>query len=127
MPSRAMKQERVAILGASDKQDRYSNKAQRLLAQHGHTVVPVHPALKQIEGADVVPRLDAIQAPVDTLTMYVGPAISTGVADKIVALKPGRVIFNPGTENPELEQAAHAAGIATEEACTLVMLSTGQY
>lgn len=122
-----MKQERVAILGASDKPDRYSNKAQRLLVQHGHTVVPVHPALKQIEGVDVVPSLDAIQEPVDTLTMYVGPAISTGVADKIVALKPGRVIFNPGTENPELQTKLDGSGIPWEEACTLVLLNTGQY
>lgn len=122
-----MKQERVAILGASDKPDRYSNKAQRLLVQHGHTVVPVHPALKQIEGVDVVPSLDAIQEPVDTLTMYVGPAISTGVADKIVALKPGRVIFNPGTENPELQTKLDGSNIPWEEACTLVLLNTGQY
>ena len=122
-----MNQERVAILGASDKPDRYSNKAQRLLRQHGHTVVPVHPALKQIEGVDVMPDLSAIDGPVDTLTMYVGPAISTGVADKIVALKPGRVIFNPGTENPELQGKLDGAGIPWEEACTLVLLNTGQY
>ena len=122
-----MKQERVAILGASDKPDRYSNKAQRLLRQHGHTVVPVHPALKQIEGVDVVPDLSAITGSVDTLTMYVGPAISTGVSDKIVALKPGRVIFNPGTENPELQGKLDGADIPWEEACTLVLLNTGQY
>lgn len=119
--------ERVAILGASDKPDRYSNKAQRLLVQHGHTVVPVHPALKQIEGVDVVPDLTAIQGQVDTLTMYVGPAISSGVADKIVGLKPGRVIFNPGTENPDLQVKLDGASIPWEEACTLVLLNTGQY
>jgi predicted CoA-binding protein len=122
-----MKQERVAILGASDKPDRYSNKAQRLLRQHGHTVVPVHPALKQIEGIDVAPSLDAIEGPVDTLTLYVGPAISSSVAEKVVALKPGRVIFNPGTENPELQTKLSTAGIPWEEACTLVLLNTGQY
>ncbi len=122
-----MKQERVAILGASDKPDRYSNKAQRLLRQHGHTVVPVHPALKQIEGVDVVSALDAIDGKIETLTLYVGPAISSSVAAKVVALKPGRVIFNPGTENPELQAQLDAAGIPWEEACTLVLLNTGQY
>jgi hypothetical protein len=122
-----MKHERVAILGASDKPDRYSNKAQHLLTAHGHTVVPVHPALKQIEGVDVVPDLSAISGAVDTLTLYVGPAISSGVADKIVALKPGRVIFNPGTENPGLQSTLDSAGIPWEEACTLVLLNTGQY
>ena len=75
----------------------------------------------------MVPELGAIDGPVDTLTMYVGPAISTGVADKIVALRPGRVIFNPGTENPELQGKLDGAGIPWEEACTLVLLNTGQY
>ena len=122
-----MKQERVAILGASDKPDRYSNKAQRLLAQHGHTVIPVHPALKTIEGVEVVPDLSAIAGAVDTLTLYVGPAISSTIADKIVALKPGRVIFNPGTEKPGLQESLDVADIPWEEACTLVLLNTGQY
>ncbi len=119
--------ERVVILGASDKPDRYAHKAQLMLAEHGHEVVPVHPRLQNIEGVSVVPDLSSVTGAVDTVTMYVGPAISSGLTEKLIALKPKRVLFNPGSENPTLASALNAAQIATEEACTLVLLRTGQY
>ena len=122
-----MNQERVAILGASDKPDRYAYKAFKMLRQHGHEVVPVHPVLTEIEGTPVLPSLSDIQGGVETLTLYVNPSISSAAADAIVALNPARVIFNPGTENPELAAKLDAAGIAHQEACTLVLLATGQF
>jgi predicted CoA-binding protein len=122
-----MKTERVAIVGASDNPERYSHKALLLLRRHGHEVVPVHPKLAEIEGIKVVSDLSAITGTVDTVTMYVGPAISAGLQDKLAALKPRRVIFNPGSENAVLAEALEKAGIACEEACTLVLLNTGQF
>jgi uncharacterized protein len=119
--------QRVVILGASDKPERYAHKAQMALRQHGHEVVPVHPRLKEIEGQAVVPDLSEVTGPVDTVTMYVGPAISAGLAEKLTALKPNRVIFNPGAENAELAEKLTEAGIQTEEACTLVLLATDQF
>lgn len=123
----SQKTERVAIIGASDNPERYSHRALLSLRKHGHTVVPVHPKLSEIEGISVVSDASSIQDPVDTVTMYVGPAISAGLQEKLIALKPRRVIFNPGAENPALAKALRAAGIACEEACTLVLLSTGQF
>ena len=64
---------------------------------------------------------------IDTLTMYVNPALSSKYTQDIVKLRPGRVIFNPGSENPELEKELKKNGIAFEQACTLVLLRTGQY
>lgn len=119
--------ERVVIIGASDNPERYSHKALLLLRQHGHEVVPVHPKLTSIEGVPVMSDLSQVAGPVDTVTMYVGAAISKGLADKLIAVKPKRVIFNPGAENSELEEKLTAAGIAAEEACTLVLLRTGQF
>jgi uncharacterized protein len=118
---------RTIIVGASDKPDRYSHMAQLLLREHDHEVVPVHPKLASIAGIPVMTDLSQISDPVDTVTMYVGAAISSGLADKLIALKPRRVIFNPGAENPELAAKLEAAGVVTEEACTLVLLRTGQY
>ena len=117
----------VAILGASNKPERYSNQAVRLLAEKGHAVFPVHPALAEISGHPVCKSLADIPEPVDTVTMYVSPAHSTGMAAEILAAKPRRVIFNPGTENPELQQKCAAQGMEVIEACTLVMLRTGQF
>ncbi|MFN3715205.1 MAG: CoA-binding protein [Thiobacillus sp.] len=120
-------QQRVVVLGASHKPARYSNQAIRLLLECGHTVVPVHPRLGQVEGLPVVASLDALVEPVDTLTLYVGPERSRELVDAIVRLRPGRVIFNPGTENPALETRLDAAGIRHERACTLVLLRTAQF
>jgi len=122
-----MKNERVAILGASDKPDRYAHKALRLLRAHGHDVIPVHPALAEIEGVPVTKRLSEIEGPVDTVTVYVRPEVAESVLPEIIALKPGRVIFNPGTESEVLRGALTKAGISSVDACTLVLLQTGQY
>ena len=117
----------VAILGASSDPERYAFKAQRLLKEHGHRVVPVSTKDATIDGDATVAELRDIKGAVDTLTLYVRPAISSRYREQIEALKPGRVIFNPGTENEELAAALRAADIETEDACTLVMLRTGQF
>jgi predicted CoA-binding protein len=122
-----MSKQRVVIIGASNNPERYSHRALLLLRKHGHEVVAVHPKLTEIEGITVVADLSAITSPVDTVTMYVGAAISNGLTEKLIALKPRRVIFNPGAENTALADALQNAGIACEEACTLVLLNTGQF
>ncbi len=120
-------QQRVVVLGASDRPDRYSHRAMRELLAAGHDVVPVNPALLEILGRPVVPRLEGLTPPVDTVTVYVSPSISTLLAGAFLALRPGRVIFNPGSENPGLEETLAAAGIACERSCTLVLLRSAQF
>ncbi|MGE4441500.1 MAG: CoA-binding protein [Desulfomicrobium sp.] len=117
----------VAVLGASHKPERYSNQAVRMLKEYGHEVIPVTPGRTVIEDLPVAADLGCIERKVDTLTLYVGPERSAQLQDAILALKPGRVILNPGTESPALEQALTEAGIPWEHACTLVMLRTGQF
>ncbi|GAB4024688.1 MAG: CoA-binding protein [Bdellovibrio sp.] len=120
------KKENVAVLGASDNPERYSYKAYHLLEEHGHSVELVSPRYDIIEGKKVHKDLSTLQN-IDTLTMYVNPDISNKMKDQIIKLKPKRVIFNPGTENPELENTLNEMGIEVEEACTLVLLRTNQY
>lgn len=117
----------VVILGASPKPDRYSHKALRLLRSHGHRVIPVHPAIDAIDGLHVRHSLTEIDEPVDTLTLYVGPDRGASLADQIVELRPGRVIFNPGTESPALEGKLGDTGIPYFYDCTLVMLDAGRF
>mgnify|MGYP003604111549 CR=1 FL=1 len=117
----------VVILGASPKPARYAYQALRLLDDLGYRVIPILPNFERIDEIPVVDRLANIQEPVHTLTLYVGPERSQGLIADIVALRPGRVIFNPGTESPALEAALSAAGIPSERACTLVLLRTGQF
>ncbi len=119
--------QRVVILGASEKPERYSNKAMHMLNDYGHKVVLVSPRVKSIVGATVLSSLSEVTGSVDTLTMYVGAQVSAKMADEIIKLKPRRVIFNPGSENPDLQHKLAASGIAVEEACTLVLLRTNQF
>ena len=119
--------ENVVVIGASANEERYSNKAMKMLADYGHHPIPVAPAAGTILGRPVYSRPDEVVGPVDTVTMYVGAARQLTMYDAIVALNPRRVIFNPGSENPEFYDRLKAAGIEPVEACTLVLLRTGQY
>lgn len=119
--------QKVVVLGASNKPERYSHKAVVMLADEGYDVVPVHPLLKEINGISVVPNLDMITDLVHTLTVYVGPRRIAALIPAIVALQPGRVILNPGAESEELEAILKEEGIPCIQACTLVLLSTGQF
>ncbi len=118
---------RVVILGASPKADRYANRAQKMLMEGGYPVVPIHPKIAEIEGVAVTHDLADVEQPVHTLTMYVGPDRSAPIADAIVALRPARAIFNPGTESPELQARLAEQGTEVIEGCTLVMLRTDQF
>jgi len=118
---------RVVVLGASPKSERYSNQAVRLLREKGFAAVPVHPAAAEIAGIKAAPDLKAVPGPVDTVSIYVRPELLTRMLPDLIALKPGRVIFSPGTEEPDLEAELRAAGITVLEACTLVLLRTNQF
>ena len=117
---------KTLVLGASDNPARYSFRAVHMLKNHGHEVLPVGIRKGEVAGMNIHtdrPRA----ADIDTVTLYVGPQNQPTWYDYILDLKPRRILFNPGTENPELERMARERGIHTEEACTLVLLSIGQY
>ena len=114
------------VLGASENTERYSNKAVRLLLTHHHEVIAIGNREGFIEDTPIlkiIPQLSDI----DTITLYINPSLQELFKDVIIAANPKRIIFNPGTENPELEALAQEKGIQTLEACTLVMLKTNQY
>ncbi len=117
----------VAVVGASDNPERTAFQAVQRLLNHNHTVIPVSPKGGEILGLPVEKSLESVQGPIDTASLYVGPDRQPAILDALVALKPKRVIFNPGTENPDVYPRLQQAGIAVEEACTLVLLSTHQF
>ncbi len=117
---------KTVVIGASDNPERYSYKAIKLLLHANHEVVPVSNKKAEVFGIPIQ-TIDTIEEGVDTITLYVGPQNQPYYEDYILKTKPRRVIFNPGTENPILEEKLQKNGVFTEEACTLVLLSTGQY
>ena len=117
---------KTLVLGASDNPSRYSYLAIQRLRSHGHPVVAI--GRKNTKVNDVIIEKEKQDVHnIDTVTLYLNPTHQQEYYDYIVSLKPKRIIFNPGTENEELIRLAKENNIQPLEACTLVMLSTGQY
>ena len=117
---------KTLIIGASPDSSRYAYKAAHMLKRFNHDIVNV--GIKKGEVAGVaIEKPEHIHNDIDTITLYIGPALQAQYHDYILQTKPKRVIFNPGTENDELEKLLDQNGIEPIEACTLVLLSTGQY
>jgi predicted CoA-binding protein len=124
MPSNAEK--KTLVIGASDNPQRYSYLAMNRLRSKGHPVVAI--GKKPVAVGDVAIDTEKKAFPgVDTVTLYLNPTLQKEYYDYILSLHPKRIIFNPGAENNELADLAKANGIQPLEACTLVLLSTGQY
>lgn len=116
----------TVVLGASDDPGKYSHKAVLRLLNAGETVFPVGINEGSINGLQI--RTDKpLLRDVDTITIYVSPKHQPFWESYIFALHPKRIIFNPGAENPDLREKAVKQGIEVLEACTLVMLSVGNY
>lgn len=121
-----MEQKKTLVIGASENPSRYSNMAIKNLQRHGHPIVAI--GNKEGDVGDVhitkeTPEMDDIH----TVTLYLNPTNQKPYYNYILSLNPKRVIFNPGTENDELIDALRKQGAQALEACTLVMLNTGQF
>ena len=117
---------KTVVLGASDSPMRYSFLAVRRLKSYDHPVVAIGKKTGLIDDTNIItehPQMDDV----DTVTVYLNPAHQKQYYEYILALHPKRIIFNPGAENAELASLAEENGIQPVNACTLVMLGTGQY
>ena len=117
---------KTLVLGASANPSRYSYLAVQRLRQHGHPVMAIGRKLGKVGDTDVVTSKDT-EKDVDTVTLYLNADHQKEYYDYILSLHPKRIIFNPGAENDELAELAKKNDIKPMEACTLVLLSTGQY
>lgn len=119
---------KTVILGATDNPSRYAYTAAAMMDSRGVDFVPVGIKKGVVFGRDI---LDLNHRPpiseVETITLYIGAQNQPEWYEYILSLHPKRLIFNPGTENPELEKLAREKGIEVWPACTMVLLSSGQY
>lgn len=118
-------EKRTLVWGASEKKDRYSNKAVLSLLRNGFEVEAYGLKIGKIETVEI--QTVVPEGPFHTVTLYINPQNQKPVMEQILKLNPKRIIFNPGTENPEFEEMAENQGVQVVEACTLVMLSTNQF
>jgi predicted CoA-binding protein len=117
---------KTLILGATTNSGRYAYIAANRLVNSGHSIVNVGIKAGEVAGVPIE-KPGTIHTDIDTITLYIGPDHQESMYDYILNTNPKRIIFNPGTENSKLKKMAEEKGIATEYACTLVLLSVGQY
>lgn len=121
-----MEQRKTLVLGATENPGRYANIAINRLVSHNVPTVAIGLRKGSVAGVEI--KTEKFPFPdVHTVTLYLGPPRQVEYYDYIVSLQPQRVIFNPGTENPEFFRILKENNIQVEVACTLVMLSTRQY
>lgn len=114
------------IIGASSKPSRYSFKAAQQLHSLNHKIYLLAKRTDEVMGYKIHPQ-PVPWKDIHTITMYINPQRQEEYYEYILSLKPKRIIFNPGTENPTLKKLAENIGIETVNACTLVLLTTKQY
>lgn len=121
-----IKNKKTLVLGASTKPDRYAFKAVTMLVDKGHSVLALGQNAGEVAGIKIQTKAIPLKN-IDTVTLYLNPTRQRDYYNYIVEAKPKRVIFNPGTENPEFYQLLKLNDIKVEVACTLVLLTTNQY
>jgi predicted CoA-binding protein len=121
-----MKNKKTLVLGATTKPDRYAYKAINALVQKGHTVLAIGQNTGEVAGVKIYTKAIPVKN-IDTVTLYLNPSRQRDYYNYIIEAQPKRVVFNPGTENPELYQLLELNNIKAEVACTLVLLATNQY
>ncbi|WP_309640444.1 CoA-binding protein [Flavobacterium sp.] len=121
-----MKNKKTLVLGATAKSDRYAFKAVEMLVDKGHSVLAIGQNAGEVAGIKIQTKAIPLKN-IDTVTLYLNPLRQRDYYNYIIETKPKRVIFNPGTENPEFYQLLKSNAIEVEVACTLVLLSTNQY
>jgi hypothetical protein len=110
----------VAVIGASSSPEKYGNRAVLAYIAQGWRVFPVHPKESEIEGLPVYRSVRAIPEPLDRVTIYLPPHVAMGILDDIVAVHPGEVYFNPGSDSPELLSRAREMGLNAIQACSII-------
>jgi predicted CoA-binding protein len=128
MDSAPNKSKLTLVVGATDNPERYAYRAVELLKAKAIPVVPIGIKKGVVFGEEILDlRLKPALEGIHTITLYLGPSNQSEWMEYLIGLGPKRIIFNPGTENPLFFQKAEEAGIEALEACTLVMLTTGQF
>ena len=117
---------KTLIIGASSNPERYSYLAAEKLLAHGHDIEMIGRRAEVVFGKKIDTEMKEFED-IDTVTLYLSQKNQVDYYDYILSLKPRRIIYNPGAENMELEELAKRNGIENLEACTLVLLGTGQY
>ena len=121
-----IKNKKTLVLGATTKPERAAFKAIGMLVERGHSVLALGQNMGEVAGINIKTKAIPLKN-IDTVTLYINPTRQKEYYNYIVDAKPKRVLFNPGTENPEFYQLLELNNIKVEVACTLVLLTLNKY
>lgn len=121
-----MKNKKTLVLGASTNPERYAYKAIEMLVSNGNSVLAIGQKAGSVSDVTIHTKMIPLSQ-IHTVTLYLNPSRQRDYYNYIIESKPKRVIFNPGTENPEFYQLLKQNNIQVEVACTLVLLTTKQF
>ena len=110
----------IAIIGASNRQDKYGNIAVRTYREAGWTVYPVNPKSEEIEGLTTYKQIEDVPTPINRISVYLPPKRLLPLLESIAKANPNELWLNPGTESPEVIQKAHDLGLNVIQACSLL-------
>ena len=117
---------KTLVLGASTKPERFSFKVIRLLRKYEHEVLAIGLTSGKVDDVEFLTGTPELKD-IHTVTVYLNKQNQKHFYSYIISLKPKRIIFNPGTENSELEELAKQNSIVPVRNCTLVMLGNDEY
>jgi len=112
----------VAIIGASNQREKFGNKAVRAYVAHGHSVYPVNLRERSIEGVPAFRPILDIPVKLDATLMYVPPEVTIKLLSAIARKGPGKLYFNPGSEDDAAIARAHELGLEPLLACAIVAI-----
>jgi predicted CoA-binding protein len=120
------KNKKTLVLGATTKPERPAFKAIEMLVGNGHSVLALGQNTGEVAGIKINTKAIPLKN-IDTVSLYINPARQRDYYNYVIEAKPKRVLFNPGTENPEFYQLLELNNIKFEAACTLVLLTLNKY
>lgn len=118
---------KVAVIGGVNNPEKYAYRAVKELLAAGHQVFPVNPAGGNVLGCEILKSTDELPEGIDVVSIYINSSNSNKIIDSLLSIRPKNVILNPGAENRELSDILSENGINVKEACTLIMLKTGNF
>ena len=121
-----MNNKKTLVIGASENPERYANKAVKMLQEHDVPVVAFGRRKGTINGTPIITEFPQGKD-IHSVSLYLSAKNQGEYYQKIIDLQPQRVIFNPGTENPEFVEQLKQENIVAEIACTLVLLRTNAF
>ncbi len=106
-----LKKDNWAVVGVSEKKDRWGYKIWKKLKEHNYKAYGVSPNYEELEGEKIYSSVTEIPEKIDVLDMVVSPKIAMNILDEAKAADIEYIFFQPGTYNDRVIEKAESLGL----------------